>query len=91
MVRHCLEALWHIFGYILSIELYEIPLHIAYVGVCFLIAYVIESILIGLPVMIFEAVAKKQIPFNTKEKIAFRLTIVLGIALMFQLLYQKAA
>ena len=91
MDRHFIEYLWDIFGYIISIELHEIPLHIAYAGVCFLIAYVIESILLGFPVTIFEAITKKQIPFDTKEKISFRITIILGVAIMLQLLYQKVA
>ena len=89
MLRNRLEILWDMFGYILNIRLHEIMLHIAYAGVCFLIAYVIQSVIFGIPILIWEAITKKKIPFETKEKFDFRVTIILGIALILQLLYGK--
>ena len=89
MLGNCLEILWDILGYILDIRLHEIMLHIAYAGVCFLIAYVIQSVIFGFPISIWEAITKKKKPFETKEKISFRITIILGIALILQWLYGK--
>lgn len=84
-----LNILGDMFCYILNIKLHEIMLHIFYVIVFILIAYVAESIIVGLPIMIWEAVTKKKLPFDSKEKVAFIVTAVFTVALILIFLYQE--
>ena len=67
----------------------RIMYHIFMVIAMVVIAYALESIIFGIPVVIWEAVTKKKIPFETKEKVAFRVTTVFTIVLVLILLYQQ--
>lgn len=90
MIGHAVNALGDMLDYILDIRLFDVPRIIAYVGVCFLVAYIAESILFGIPIAIWEAVTKKKLSFDKKEKFSFGMTIVFGLVLTLQMLYTAA-
>lgn len=90
MIDRCMNALRDMLYYILDIRLFDVPRCIAYLGICFLIAYIAESIIFGIPIAIWEAVTKKKLSFDKKEKFDFRITIIFGIALILQMLYDCA-
>lgn len=84
-----IKVLGDMLVYIFNIRLHEIPLHIFYVVVFVLIAYVAESIIIGMPIAIWGAVTKKKLSFDSKEKVDFVVTAVFTVALILIFLYQQ--
>ena len=75
-------------SYVLGIELYQIPLHIFYVAICFAIAYCGSLIMIGFPCSVFEAITKRKVNGDIENKVISKLSISLGIGLLIRLLYE---
>lgn len=90
MIGRVTNAIGDMLYYIVDIRLFDVPRIIAYVGVCFLVAYIAESIIFGIPIVIWEAVTKKKLSFDKKSRFDFRMTMIFGIALTLQLLYTAA-
>ena len=63
--------------------------HVFMVVAMVIIAYVAEFILVATPVLIWEAITKKKVPSETKEKVSIRITIVFTVILVLMLLYRQ--
>ena len=89
MDKGIFEFVWDMLSYILSIELSQIPLHIAYVAIIGLVSYCGSMILISFPCSVYESITKKKINDDIQDKIIRIVAICLGIVLFTRLLYEK--
>ena len=84
-----IEIVGEMISYILDARIVDIPRYFLKLLAIVVVAYTAQSILIGLPISIWEAVTKKKVQFEIKSKIDFRVTLVFTIILILFLLYQK--
>ncbi len=76
-------------SFIFDIRLFDVPLYLFYIGISCMIGYCISMFLIGFPCSIWEAITKKKVNEEGREKIVFILTVCLSIAFILRVLYEK--
>ena len=64
-------------------------LQIAYIGLILCIGYVLATILIGFPCSVWEAVTKKEMDYDKKQKVIYFLAICLDILLVIRYISEK--
>ena len=84
-----LKFLGEALRYILSIELVEIPFHIAAVAVAGIVGYTAAMLLIGFPVSIWEHFSKKKVNSEKEKKVIRLVTIIVAVAFILTLISEK--
>ena len=86
-----LAIVWDMLSYIFSIELHQIPLHVAYFGVAAMVGYCAAMILIGVPCSIWESITKKKVPSEAENKAISVVAVCFTIVLLVRVLYEKVS
>lgn len=89
MERGILQVANDMFSYLLSIEVSQLPYHIAMIGVSAMMSYIAALVVIGFPCSVWEAITKQKIKDEVEDRITRFATILITILLILLLLYDK--
>lgn len=84
-----LKFAFDVFGYLLNIKLYQIPRHIAYLGISCGFGYCAALFVIGFPVSLWEHFTKKQVNKDKENKVITYTAISFSVLLILRLLYEQ--
>ena len=84
-----MEVVVKMIDYILDIRVFDLPYHIAMVGVSVMVGYISALILIGFPVSVWEYLTKKKVPDEMERKITSIFALCLSITMLLCILYEK--
>lgn len=91
MVKRIFVIIGDIINYIFEIKLFDVPYLVASLAIGALIGYCASLIVIGFPCSIFEAITKKKINDEVKNKIIKIVAICFVAILWFVLLHQLSS
>lgn len=91
MQKSVFEIAGDMLVYILSIELYQIPYHIAMFAISALVGYCSAMVLIGFPVSVWEHFTKKKVDGEKEGKVIAYAAIFFTAIFILRLLYEKVA
>lgn len=75
--------------YFFNLKVHELPLNIAYFCIMGVIAYCTSMIVIGFPCSIWEAIVKKQLNYDKKQKIIAIVAKILFVVLLIRFLFEQ--
>lgn len=84
-----LDMAEYLLNYLFDMRLIEAPRNIFYLGITIFLGQIASRTIIGFPMVIWEEITKKKVPFDLGEKIMNRGAVVMTIVIILIIVYSE--